>query len=254
MRFLVLVSLLGCTGTPPPASTDEPTTTPSGLLPTVPSSAAELRAAPWKSAWKSDDHRVVNAGTGRLLSAHGTVEVGEGAPCGSAQRHAEPGVLWLPPGPPITHGQAPMVTAAVVERAAWRLAEVIGPRIGIQPGVEAPDPALHQGIRVRSVRKVRRQGPPFQIVVGERGADVIVAVTDREAETLQSGAVLRRSTDVPMELGQVPPADIDGEPGTELVVYGDHSTSSFRAVLAVDLMTGRLTVRTFEEGTAPACP
>lgn len=258
MRSFALAFLVACTGsapTPPvQGSSEEPVEEPPEPDGPPVVKASKAVGVSWRSAWPVDGGVVVPGGSeGRLLGLEGTVDVSSAAACGDAARFAAEGVLWLPPGEPVSFFKTPTVTAAIVERAAWRLADLVGPGEGITPGVTVKDPALHWGIRVRSVRKVRRQGPPWQVVVGERGPDVLVALTDRDADKLVNGVVLRRSASTSMDTVVIPPADLDGDGSEELVVAGDASGGGFRAVLGVDLKQGLLDVRSFEEGHAPSC-
>ncbi|MFK7926808.1 MAG: hypothetical protein AB8H79_01370 [Myxococcota bacterium] len=260
MRLFVLLALIGCSGAPPltelpkPPAEDVPGEPGKRHQAQVASSAEQLSAQPWSAAWPHAQGSVVATASGRLLAAGGTRPVVESKPCGSEMWVPGAAVLRLPDGEPLSFLKAPMVTAAVVERASWRLADVIGERKGIQPGIETPDPAIHQGIRVRSVLKVRRKGPPWQVVVGERENTVIVALADKEAETLIAGVLLERSDGEPVSLAQVPPADLDGDGEQELVVYGDGPTGGLRAVLRVDLLDGGLSVLSFEERGPVSCP
>jgi len=218
---------MGCSGVPPlnerPKSPAEDPAAERETKPQAhaPSSPEQLAAQPWSAAWPHAGGSVVSSATGRLLSSTGTQPLVDPQPCGSQMRVDEPAVLRLPPGDALAFLKAPTGAAAVVESASGRLAEVIGERKGIQPGIETPDPALHQGIRVRTVRKVRRKGPPWQVVVGERAQTVIVALADKEAETPIAGVLLARTGTEPLSLAQVPPADLDGDVPPALVVYGE---------------------------------
>lgn len=260
MRYSVLATLLlltACTGSPPATTPPAETDTPPAAPPQTPPTPTAPPEVPWRAVWTVDGGSVVDEipePDGRLLAPTGSTPAGEASPCGEAHRYGTRAMLWLPPGEPITFLKAPMVSAALVERASWRLAEVAPDTQAIAPGVDSPDPALHQGIRVRSVRKIRRQGAPFQIVLGERGTDVLIAITDRDAKKRMGGLRLERSSDAPMRFGVIPPADIDGDGKTEFVIYGDGESGGFRAVLEINLVTGRTTERWFEESPPrPAC-
>jgi hypothetical protein len=197
---------------------------------------------------------VVADGPGRLLSGTGTTEVPAGTLCGDLHRVAGTGALWLPPGPALDYPPAPVVSAALVERAAWRLADVLGPGPGITPGVDAPDPALHHGIRVRSIRKVRRQGPPWQVVVGERRDQLVVALTDRDADQVEGGLLVQRTHTGLVDLSSLPAEDLDGDGTTEVVIVGDGPDGGLRAVLRADLVSGALELVSFEERGPVSCP
>jgi hypothetical protein len=147
-----------------------------------------------------------------------------------------------------------LVGAAVVEKATWRLSEVFGPNEGIQPGADAKDPAIDRGVRVRSVRKIRRQGPPWQVIVGERRDKIGVAFADKDADKLVNGVVLQVGIPGPFDIASLPVEDLDGAEGLELVVYGDGPSGSFRVVFGADLATGALTLLSFEEQARITCP
>lgn len=259
IRILVLsMALVGCTASPsstPAAPTDA---TASQDPDTDSDTRTDTPAGPvaWRSAWPTGSGAYVEGAEtgGRLLTLDGIRAAGPASTCGSGQRFSGKAVLWLPPGLDETFLPAPRVTAALVERAAWRLAEVAPDDGAIAPGVEDPDPALHRGIRVRSVRKIRRKGPPFQVVLGERDREILVAITDRDAKERVGGIHLTRSSEEPLTWGVVPPADLDGDGTPELVIYGDGEASGFRAVLGIDLLRGTVTARSFEEHGPVTCP
>jgi len=240
---------LGCTGTS--ASTEpEPQAEPEPPEPAAhgPSSPAELAAAPWRSVWPAEDSVVSTADQpGRLLHMGGISPASPTGACeGLTRWQGPPAVLWLPAGQEQTFNPAAAVSAALVERSAWRLDEVGEPTNAVEPGVTAPDPALHKGIRVRSVRKIRRQGPPYRLVLGERGDQVLIGLTDREAQTLHDGLALKRPDRTPLTWGIIPAGDLDGDEHPEVVVYGDGSQGGFRAVLSVHTLHGTLSLRTYE--------
>ena len=255
-----LAVLGGCTGVGAP-STPDPADPPAVEAPkpaTVPIATAPAPAAagvPWRSAWPAGEGRVAfdGAPTGLLVSDAGTAPVVGAQPCGALQQTEGSGALWLPTGEPVTHPPAAVVTAALVERAGWRLAEVIGPGAGIAPGVDAPDPAVHNGILVRSIRKIRRKGPPWQVVVGERRSQVVVALTDKDVDQVKAGVVLERTRAGLLDLWSLPAHDMDGDGTPEVLVVGDGADGGLRAVFSVDLDRGELTLRTLEERGPVTC-
>jgi hypothetical protein len=250
--------MASCTGTPvveaDPVQAPAAPTKPELVLSEAPP-PAEAGVA-WRSAWPVGEDRVAFDATqpGRLLGNTGTTEVTALAPCGDLHVATGRGVLWLPAGEGVDEPPAPVVSAALVERAAWRLADVLGPGPGIAPGVDAPDPALHRGIRVRSIRKVRRQGPPWQLVVGERRDQIVVALTDKDADGVMAGVVIQRQREGLVELSSFPAIDLDGDGSIEVVVAGDGAQGGVRAVLQADLATGALVLRSFEERAPVVCP
>ena len=249
---LFTLALAGCTGSLSSAPSSVPTEAtdapePAGPVLHSPSSPAQLAALPWRSAWPAGEGVVADTdAAGRLLTPEESVAVSPGAQCGSLHHFPAQGKLWVPAGDPIAYEKAPAVSAALVERSAWRLAEVGPESKAVLPGVQAPDPAIHLGVRVRSVRKVRRQGPPYQLVLGERNDQVLIALTDTDASTRLDGLALQRSGRDPVLLGIVPAHDLDGDDHPEVVVYGDGEQGSLRAVISIDLLRGTLELRSFE--------
>lgn len=181
------------------------------------------------------------------MSDSAKTDTAAGVPCGSGTKIEGSWAIWAPTLGDVTFVKPPMVTASLVERASWRLAEIVPPTTAIQPGVDAPDPALYQGIRVRSVRKIRRNGPPWQAVIGERGSNLLIAITDREVKTIASSAVIARSQAAPAHFSMTPPVQLDGEGDPEILFFADSDATGFRAVFSIDLTTGRLTRRSFDE-------
>lgn len=253
MRLLSLTLLFACTAGPT-AGTPDGKPAADGAI--GPSSAAELASVPWRSAWVAGDRAVVPgaAPSGRLVDGKGLRAAATEQRCGQAPSFDGTAMLWLPDGPEEKYLPPAMVAAAVVERAAWKLGEVLGPPEGVLPGVDSKDPTLHQGIRVRAVNKLRRPGPPWQAIVGERGARVGIAIADSTASKLASGLVLRRSTDAPVEISVSTGGDVDGDGLDDLVIAGDGPKGSFRAVVSVLGHEGRAVLRSFEEAPELGCP
>jgi hypothetical protein len=241
---------------PPPAGPAAPADT-ELPGPAVHTAGALPADAPWRPVWPHPEGSggvVDEAADGRVLGREGSREAAPGGSCGTLTVLSRGGLLWLPAGPEIAFRPAPVVSAPVVERAAWRLAEALGPPAGVVPGTAEADPAIHRGVRVRAVHKIRRQGPPWQVVVGERGDRVLVALTDREAEGLEGSLHLRRTTrGTEQTLQLVPPADVDGDGHNEVVVAGDGPDGHFRAVIQPDLMTGELVLEGFVERGPVRC-
>lgn len=256
MRSLLLLFLAcACTPSAGPAAQPGPT----GLAEDgsyYPSPPKELAEVTWRSAWVVGDKLVVPgaSGAGRILSREGLRKAEPTGTCGKAPTFEGKGVLWLPDGDEVTFPSPPMVAAAVVERASWRLADVLGPPEGVLPGVDSKDPTLHQGIRVRAVNKLRRSGPPWQAIVGERRDRVGVAIADGTASELASGLVLRRTSQAPVDISVTTSGDIDGDGRHDVVIYGDGPEGAFRAVVSVLGLEGNAVLRSFEEAPKLACP
>ena len=137
----------------------------------------------------------------------------------------------------MTFLKAPAVQAAVVERAAWRLGEYMGGPKGIEIGGSATkSPSEHRGIRVRSVRKTRRQGPPWMVVVGQREEQIGVALTDKLALESYAGLVLEVPEVASLRLRTLPVFDLNQDGQEELVLFADGADGSgIRIVLNVDM-------------------
>lgn len=258
MRPFALLFLLAgaCTSTATPEPEEPaPQEDPSASDDVRPFSDKANAAVAWRSAWVVGQSSVVPGAEdgGRLFDTEGLRLAEREGDCGSSPRFQGSAQLWLPGGDVTAFQAPPMVSAATVERAAWRLAEVLGPPKGVLPGVQSKDPTLHQGIRVRAVNKLRRAGPPWQAIVGEREDRVGVAIADAEAGALSSGVVLRRSSDAPVELGVTTGGDVDGDGSPDLVVVGDGPEGSFRAVISVKGHEGEARVLSFEEQPELAC-
>ena len=164
------------------------------------------------------------AGAGPLSPAPGG---GEGV-CGAKLSGApERAVVALPAGKQATAPDpAPANPAGVVERAAWRIDELLPPRDAFSSAVSAPDPALQRGMRVASVTKTRRQGaPPVLIASATRDCTAVIALMDREAAKVGSWDRLDKVCE---PLALLPAADYDGDGARELVAHGEHRVVLYR--------------------------
>jgi hypothetical protein len=185
-----------------------------------------------------------------------------GAPCGGglALDEANP-VLWLPPGEPFSFPKAAAVQAATVERAAWRLAEVLGPDDALVPGGRADsDPARHHGVSVRSVKKTRRNGPPVLVAVGDRRGRIAVAVLDKDAASVLASDVVDTGVDGGIAARSLPVWDLDGDGDLELVLFAEQGEiqrtdlDGIRVVYDVSLdAETRLVRRGVAKGAPPRC-
>lgn len=192
---------------------------------------------PWEPAWAIEGERWL-PGPGLVATRKAVQRVEQGTPCAGGLRvPLQDGAVYLEDGQAVEHLPAPAVSAVWVERAAWRLGEVLGPAEGIIPGGRSEkEPARHHGARVRSVRKTRRVGPPVLVIVGERRGRVAVLITDKEADQVYDSVVFAVPGPPWPSSQALPVQDLDGDGAQELVVYGDHAEGpAFRASLAVDL-------------------
>ena len=146
-------------------------------------------------------------------------------------------VLQVPNTAPATFPKAPAVQAAVVERASWRLGELMGAPGGIEiGGAKSSSPAEHRGILVRSVRKTRRTGPPWLVIVGQRGSKVGVVLADKLATESYKSAVFEVPEAAQLRIRTLPVWDLNGDGKRELVLYADGADGSgVRMVIGVDL-------------------
>ncbi|MFT7520648.1 MAG: hypothetical protein ACI9MC_002798 [Kiritimatiellia bacterium] len=247
---LLAMLSLGCTG----ANSTEPVAEVDGVP--GPMTAEVNRASSWRPAWPVHGGVVVGGpATGLLLDRQGAKPAQVIGPCGADWTKLQgDGVLLIAGDQPVEFRKTPVVTAALVERAGWRLGEVVGDDAGIAPGGgDIPDPAQHRGIKVRSVRKIRRSGPPWQVVVGEWRDQVVVALTDKDTSRLLDGARLQRTNSEVVRLASLPVHDLDGDGTSELVVYADGDRGGLRAVYRIDLERGKLELMTFEERATLTC-
>jgi hypothetical protein len=170
----------------------------------------------------------------------------------------DPAIALLGSGPRAEIPKPAVNTAALVERAQWRLEQAA--RGEQEPGKEAgaragegrkskekerkksarktrrPDEkaeALPE-IRVRSLVKTRRDGgPPVMLVSGDAECEAFVAVLDRRAKQVLAFDRFHMPGPRCAPLVALPPADLDGDGAQEVAVRsgdGDPGTSIFRGV------------------------
>jgi hypothetical protein len=185
-------------------------------------------------------------GDGLLVSREGIgpppVWVGR---CGVFRTAPVEGVVMTDNIEPVVFPRAPAVQAAVVERASWRLSELMGPPKGIEIGGQrVTAPSEHRGIFVRSVRKTRRSGPPWLVIVGQRDGQVGVVLSDKLATETYVGAVFDVPEAETLRIRTLPVWDLNGDGQRELVVYADGADGSgVRLMVEVELTgKGRLTL------------
>ncbi len=183
------------------------------------------------------------AGTVRAWGAAGTLERLASPGPGGTTFLGEAGPLWLVdrdvPAPP----KAPVVAAPIVERAGWRMRELLG---AVSTG--GPDPVRGSGVYVRSVVKTRRENaPPVYVVAATRdtqgsglyngpaekregaNCEAAVGTMDDKGERLLSAVKLEVATRlcvVPTVLG---PVDLDANGISDVLVYGQTGQKGFRA-------------------------
>jgi hypothetical protein len=162
---------------------------------------------------------------------------------GGFQLFGESGPLWVVDRElPAQEKRAP-VTAAIAERAGFRMREVLGGQSTIEI-----DPARSAGVSVRSLVKVRRHlAPPVYVAVATKGAHGIPDATGQRSPVLKAedctaaiavfDAELARVIDskvlpaaattcaVPSIAG---PVDLDGNDHLDVLVHGQDGKKGFR--------------------------
>ncbi len=158
------------------------------------------------------------------------------------------GALWIVDSNVPAPVRAPPVTAVLVERAGFRLQEVLG----TQPS-GSPDAARAGGVYVRSTVKVRRaKAPPVYLVtatVDPEGAGRVggpadrrsgaacrgaVAVVDDDAAKLLWSQVLEEAEATCAVPVLLPPVDREGDGGQDVLVYGQLKNAGFRRWFSLD--------------------
>lgn len=233
---------------PPPVEEENP-----GL----PSATPTGEEVAWAPVWPTTDGRGVAADRGRVVTAKGIFALESTERCGDGVVVEDArAIVSLPPGPPRVFPTAPAVPASAVERAGWRLGEVLGPAPGVQPGGRVDvEPAIHHGVQVRSVRKTRRSGPPVLVILGERGGRVAVVITDRDAGKTLAATVFEVGGPPFPFSGVLPITDLDDDGELELIAYGSaRDGRSYRASLRARLdPKPALTVLRLDTGESHAC-
>jgi len=135
--------------------------------------------------------------------------------------------LALPAGAPIPKIQkSPAIQAHLVERAAWRLDEVLPPRSKYSPVLTSKDPARQRGVHVGSVAKTRRYGsPPVLISVGVRECTAAVAILAASAER---ALTFDHLPNVCETMRVIPATDMDGDGSREFAVFNDTLVALYR--------------------------
>lgn len=218
----------GAASTPPSSSTPTPPPAEPAATPTTPRGeqvAVDLAAgAAWGAVFWRDGVAWQRGGGTALVGPGGAGEGKQGAETGACGVKVEGAparvVLAVPAGKSATAPpEAPATRAEVVERAAWRLDEVLPPRDRFSPAISGADPALQRGVRVASVAKTRRSGaPPVLLSSGARDCVGAVVALDQDAGTVLSWDRIEEACE-PLSL--VPAADYDGDGVRELAAWSE---------------------------------
>ena len=139
------------------------------------------------------------------------------------------GALVLPNGSKVPEvKRAAAIQAHRVERAAWRLDEVLPARSKYAAKVPSTSPTQQRGIEVGSVTKTRRYGaPPFLIATGVRQCVGAVIFTDLKAEKTLAYDNLSATCG---SLRVIPADDYDGDGQREFAVFSDDLVAAYRIV------------------------
>lgn len=174
--------------------------------------------------WRQGQAWQVGGGTVLTTPTEARVVTTSGEPmiCGGLAVKSAPAraALALPGGAPLpTFDRVPAIRAHLVERAAWRLDEVLPPRDRYSPAGSSSQPARQRGVHVGSVAKTRRHGaPPVLLTTGVRDCTAAVAVLDAKSEHILA---YDRVGEVCETLRVLPATDLDGKPGREFAVFND---------------------------------
>ena len=149
--------------------------------------------------------------------------------CGGAATKGAPktGALVLPDGATAPEDRdSPAIQAHRVERAAWRLDEVLPARGRFDSKVTSTIPSRQRGVEVGSVTKTRRYGaPPILIATGVRSCVGAVIFSDSKAEkTLAYDTLSGPCT----PLRVIPAHDYDNDGNREFAVFNDQYIRAYR--------------------------
>jgi len=154
---------------------------------------------------------------------------GEPLVCGGVATKGAPknGAIALPENSAVPTPQKPSaIQAHRVERAAWRLDEILPARGRFASKIESKSPSKQRGIDVGSVTKTRRYGaPPFLIATGVRSCHGAVIFTDLKAEKTLA---YDRLNDTCAPLRVLGAFDYDGDGHREFAVFSDDTVAVYR--------------------------
>lgn len=161
----------------------------------------------------------------------------------------EAGPLWRTSREIPAPEKAAPVTAALAERASFRMREVIGAEASAYPEADRAS-----GVALRSMIKVRQDlAPPVYLVVATRGQHGIpqpgggvspvkdprdcqasLAILDAEMEKVIASIPVDGATVSCAVPSLLSPVDKDGDGGRDIIVHGQSEGSGFRQWFAID--------------------
>lgn len=196
--------------------------------------------------YRAGDNAVVRGtftGPVKVWGPDGTVDRQPMAAPGGNTFVGAKGPLWRVDHDVPAPAKAPIVTAVMVERAGFRMKDLLG-----TTSTGALDPAKAGGVYVRSTVKVRRKLAPPIYVIAATGDDVGagrmggppdvragsnciagVGTMDSKGDALISGVKLEAATRLCVVPQLVPPIDLDGDGTLDILAYGQDGTKGFRA-------------------------
>jgi hypothetical protein len=237
MLLWILPLVIACGGGGEPAVAQKPNP-PKGPAKVTASAAANAEAATrsiedgwgavfWRNAtaWKvGGGMTLVGPRAASTVRQSGEPLTCKGVATKGAPSHA---ALVLPEGTSLPDIMgAPAIQAHRIERAAWRLDEVLPPRGRFDSKVSSKQPSVQRGVEVGSVTKTRRYGaPPLLIATGVRSCSGAVIITDLKAEkTLAYDRLPQTCT----PLRVIPALDYDGDGNREFAVFSEERVALYR--------------------------
>jgi hypothetical protein len=223
--MLLFAALLACASSEPPSTpAEEPQAAPD------PRRASVALEEGW-GALLFRDEVWMSTGPGSLAAGPKGIDAlrptGSLGGCGAIVEDPQGAMFVLKPGAveaPIV--AAPAIQANLVERAAWRLDELLPALDRFDPLPTSPDPSRSRGVNVGSVAKIRRHGaPPVLIASGHRGCTGVIAILSGDAsETLAWDSL----ADACEPLRVFPPNDLDGDGVREVGAWSRSRATLYR--------------------------
>lgn len=230
---MLLALLLSCTADPAPTTTAPDAVGAEAPQPDHAGADAAARRQPeegWGAVMWADDTWYSTGGGSLAAGPKAAIELqptGSTGLCGSVIGDPQGAMIVLPQGAPTPELiAAPAIQAAMVERAAWRLDELLPDADRFSPAPTSPDPSRARGVTVGSVAKTRRHGaPPVLVAAGHRDCTGIIAVLTADASQALTHDTL---TDSCEPLRVLPPTDLDGDGKREVAAWSRSRAALYR--------------------------